>query len=82
MNFLHLLLLLGAHRPAGSCSTPSNESPARRTPTTTLAATIGKETVDLVQDRIRKMADKCIGLQGVLIFHSFGGLAPASPRSS
>ncbi|XP_048381799.2 tubulin alpha-1C chain-like isoform X2 [Stegostoma tigrinum] len=34
---------------------------------------IGKEIVDLVLDRIRKMADLCTGLQGFLIFHSFGG---------
>ncbi|CAL4060908.1 unnamed protein product, partial [Meganyctiphanes norvegica] len=35
--------------------------------------TIGKEIVDLVLDRVRKTADKCNGLQGFLIFHSFGG---------
>ena len=35
--------------------------------------TIGKEIVDLVMDRIRKMADACTGLQGFLVFHSFGG---------
>uniref|UniRef100_UPI00358F4022 tubulin alpha chain, testis-specific-like n=1 Tax=Myxine glutinosa TaxID=7769 RepID=UPI00358F4022 len=35
--------------------------------------TIGKEIVDLVEDRIRKQADQCTGLQGFLIFHSFGG---------
>jgi len=35
--------------------------------------TIGKEIVDLVLDRIRKLADSCTGLQGFLIFHSFGG---------
>merc|ERR1712096_79169 len=35
--------------------------------------TIGKEIVDLVLDRIRKLADRCTGLQGFLIFHSFGG---------
>ncbi|GFS24974.1 tubulin alpha chain [Elysia marginata] len=35
--------------------------------------TIGKEHVDLVLDRIRKLADQCTGLQGFLIFHSFGG---------
>lgn len=35
--------------------------------------TIGKEIVDLVMDRIRKLSDKCSGLQGFLIFHSFGG---------
>merc|ERR1712055_1248090 len=33
----------------------------------------GKEIVDLVLDRIRKLADQCTGLQGFLIFHSFGG---------
>jgi tubulin alpha len=27
----------------------------------------------LVLDRIRKLADQCTGLQGFLIFHSFGG---------
>merc|ERR1712088_1238142 len=31
--------------------------------------TIGKEVVD----RIRKLADACTGLQGFLLFHSFGG---------
>jgi tubulin alpha len=35
--------------------------------------TIGKEIVDLVLDRIRKLADNCTGLQGFIIFHSFGG---------
>ncbi|XP_041347748.1 tubulin alpha-3 chain-like isoform X3 [Gigantopelta aegis] len=35
--------------------------------------TVGKEIVDLVLDRIRKMADNCTGLQGFLVFHSFGG---------
>ena len=34
---------------------------------------LGKELVDLVLDRIRKLADQCTGLQGFLIFHSFGG---------
>merc|ERR1712227_119788 len=33
----------------------------------------GKEIVDLVLDRIRKLADQCTGLQGFLVFHSFGG---------
>merc|ERR1711962_1552941 len=33
--------------------------------------TVGKEIVDLVLDRIRKLADNCTGLQGFLIFHSF-----------
>ncbi|XP_023720222.1 tubulin alpha-1 chain [Cryptotermes secundus] len=35
--------------------------------------TIGKEIVDLVLNRIRKLAEQCTGLQGFLIFHSFGG---------
>jgi tubulin alpha len=35
--------------------------------------TIGKEIVDLVLDRIRKIADNCTGLQGFFAFHSFGG---------
>jgi hypothetical protein len=34
---------------------------------------LGKEIVDVVLDRIRKLADQCTGLQGFLIFHSFGG---------
>ncbi|KAH0809151.1 hypothetical protein GEV33_013639 [Tenebrio molitor] len=35
--------------------------------------TIGKEIVDVVLDRLRKLADQCTGLQGFLVFHSFGG---------
>ena len=37
--------------------------------------TIGKELklVDQVVDRIRKLADQCTGLQGLLVFRSFGG---------
>nr|XP_032653402.1 tubulin alpha chain-like [Chelonoidis abingdonii] len=35
--------------------------------------TIGKEIIDPVVDRTRKMADQCSGLQGFLVFHSFGG---------
>ncbi|KUI63142.1 Tubulin alpha chain [Cytospora mali] len=35
--------------------------------------TIGKEMVDNVVDRIRRVADNCSSLQGFLIFHSFGG---------
>ena len=34
---------------------------------------MGKEIIDLVLDRIRKVADQCTGLQGFLVFHSFGG---------
>merc|ERR1711915_823639 len=35
--------------------------------------TVGKDIVDLVLARIRKLADQCTGLQGFLVFHSFGG---------
>ena len=35
--------------------------------------TVGKDIVDQVLDRIRKLSDACSGLQGFLIFHSFGG---------
>ncbi|XP_055487032.1 tubulin alpha-1 chain-like, partial [Leucoraja erinacea] len=34
---------------------------------------IGREIVDLMLDRIRKVADQCTGLQWFLVFHSFGG---------
>ncbi len=35
--------------------------------------TIGKEQVDVTVNKIRKLADDCSGLQGFIIFHSFGG---------
>lgn len=35
--------------------------------------TIGKEMIDQVLDRLRKLSDNCNGLQGFMIFHSFGG---------
>jgi len=35
--------------------------------------TVGKEIVDVVIDKIRRVADNCSSLQGFLIFHSFGG---------
>ena len=35
--------------------------------------TIGKEIVDLVLDRIRKLADNCTGLQGFVLFNAVGG---------
>ena len=35
--------------------------------------TIGKEQIDLSMDKIRRLADQCAGLQGFLVFHSFGG---------
>jgi tubulin alpha len=35
--------------------------------------TVGKELIEPVLDRVRKLADNCSGLQGFLLFHSFGG---------
>jgi len=35
--------------------------------------TIGKEQIEVTLDRIRRMADNASGLQGFLVFHSFGG---------
>ena len=35
--------------------------------------TIGKELIDATCDKIRRLADRCSGLQGFLVFHSFGG---------
>jgi len=35
--------------------------------------TVGKESIDKVMDRIRRVSDNCSSLQGFLIFHSFGG---------
>jgi hypothetical protein len=35
--------------------------------------TIGKEQIDVVMDKVRRLADNCSGLQGFFIFHSFGG---------
>jgi len=35
--------------------------------------TVGKEIVDIVLDRIRKLADQCKGLQGFILFHAVGG---------
>jgi len=35
--------------------------------------TVGKELIDTVLDRIRRLADSCEGLQGFMIFHAFGG---------
>ena len=34
--------------------------------------TIGKELIDQTIDRVRRLADYFSGLQGFLIFHSFG----------
>lgn len=35
--------------------------------------TIGREQIDLSMDKIRRAVDMCSGLQGFVIFHSFGG---------
>ena len=35
--------------------------------------TIGKEMIDPTTDKIRKMVENCSGLQGFILFHSFGG---------
>jgi len=35
--------------------------------------TIGKEIVDLVLDRVRKLADNCTGLQGFMVYNACGG---------
>ena len=35
--------------------------------------TVGKEMIDQVLDKVRRVADNCAGLQGFLVFHSFGG---------
>lgn len=35
--------------------------------------TVGKEIIDPVLDRLRRISENCTGLQGFLIFHSFGG---------
>ena len=35
--------------------------------------TVGKEIIDLVMDRIQRLTENCSGLQGFLVFRSFGG---------
>ncbi|KAM0672195.1 alpha tubulin [Ordospora colligata] len=35
--------------------------------------TVGKEIIEPAMEQIRRMADNCDGLQGFLIYHSFGG---------
>ncbi|KAJ6257743.1 hypothetical protein Dda_7532 [Drechslerella dactyloides] len=35
--------------------------------------TIGKELIDTVEEKLRRVADNCSSLQGFLVFHSFGG---------
>jgi tubulin alpha len=35
--------------------------------------TVGKEIIDLVLDKIRRLADQCGGLQGFFVYHAVGG---------
>ncbi|OLL21989.1 Tubulin alpha chain [Neolecta irregularis DAH-3] len=35
--------------------------------------TVGREIIDIVMDRIRRVVDACSGLQGFMVFNSFGG---------
>lgn len=35
--------------------------------------TTGRDVIEAVLDRIRKLADQCTGLQGFFLFHSYGG---------
>ncbi|KZT13022.1 alpha2 tubulin [Laetiporus sulphureus 93-53] len=35
--------------------------------------TVGKDMIDPVMDRLRRLVDNCSGLQGFFVFHSFGG---------
>ena len=35
--------------------------------------TIGKEQIEVTLDRVKRLADNCSGLQGFIVFHSFGG---------
>ena len=35
--------------------------------------TVGKDILDPTIDRLRRLADNCDGMQGFLVFHSFGG---------
>lgn len=35
--------------------------------------TVGKEKIDLILDKVRRLSDNCSGLQGFFVFHSYGG---------
>ena len=35
--------------------------------------TIGKELIDVTVDKLRRVTDQCSGLQGFIVFHSYGG---------
>jgi hypothetical protein len=34
---------------------------------------VGKELIDPVMEKLRRLVDNCSGLQGFFVFHSFGG---------
>ena len=34
---------------------------------------MGKEGIDRVLSNVNKLAEQCTGLQGFIVFHSFGG---------
>ncbi|KAB1269822.1 Tubulin alpha-1A chain [Camelus dromedarius] len=73
--FVFLFQMKFALAPTASSSTLSSSSQAKKMLPILCprSHTIGKEIIDLVLDRIRKLADQCTGLQGFLVFHSFGG---------
>ncbi|CAD5210308.1 unnamed protein product [Bursaphelenchus xylophilus] len=35
--------------------------------------TVGREIIDITMDRIRRSSEACSGLQGFMVYHSFGG---------
>lgn len=35
--------------------------------------TVGKEMLNQTMDRVKKLTELCSGLQGFIVFHSFGG---------
>ena len=53
-------------------TTPSQTSTSRRTDARG-HYTVGKDLIDPVLDKVRRLADNCSGLQGFFVFHSFGG---------
>ncbi|KAF6376423.1 hypothetical protein mRhiFer1_009614 [Rhinolophus ferrumequinum] len=59
-----------------SSSTPSSSSQVRKIDAANSHAhgcyTVGKEISDLVLDQTWKLVGQCTGLQGFLVFHSFG----------
>lgn len=73
-------MISGKEDAANNCTSRLSLSGRNETTRTTLISidarghyTIGKEIVDGVIDKIRRVSDNCSSLQGFLIFHSFGG---------